>query len=80
MATHSCTLAWRILWTEESGGVAKSQSWLKWLNTHSTRGMMTQVNSGGCNMCGFRQLHLISPCLSVSVYKGRVNNNVYPIL
>ena len=25
MATHSCILAWRILWTEEPGGVAKSQ-------------------------------------------------------
>ena len=21
MATHSCILAWRILWTEESGGL-----------------------------------------------------------
>ena len=41
---------------------------------------MTQVSSGGCNMCDFRQLPLISPCLSVSVYKGRINNNVYPIL
>ena len=36
MATHSIILAWRIPWTEESGGlqpmgVAKSQTWLKWL-------------------------------------------------
>ena len=32
MATHSNTLAWKILWTEEPGrlvnGVAKSQTWL----------------------------------------------------
>ena len=33
MATHSCILAWEILWTEEPGrlesmGVAKSQTWL----------------------------------------------------
>ena len=26
MATHSSILAWRILWTEEPGGVAKSQT------------------------------------------------------
>ena len=26
MATHSSTLAWKIPWTEECGGVAKSQT------------------------------------------------------
>ena len=26
MATHSSTLAWRIPWTEEPGGAAKSQT------------------------------------------------------
>ena len=26
MATHSSTLAWKISWTEEPGGVAKSQT------------------------------------------------------
>ena len=28
MATHSSTLAWRILWTEEPRGIAKSQTQL----------------------------------------------------
>ena len=28
MATHSNILAWRIPWTEEPGGVIKSQTWL----------------------------------------------------
>ena len=40
MATHSSTLAWRILWTEEPGGLQSigSQSWtqLKQLSTHTT--------------------------------------------
>ena len=40
MATHSSVLAWRIPWTEEPRGlwvhgVAKSQTWLKRLSTHS---------------------------------------------
>ena len=39
MATHSSTLAWRILWTEEPGGLRsmESQSWtrLKPLSTHA---------------------------------------------
>ena len=26
MATHSSTLAWRILWTEEPGGIAESDT------------------------------------------------------
>ena len=34
MATHSSLLAWRILWTEEPGGVAKSQTRLKRLSMH----------------------------------------------
>ena len=36
MATHSSILAWKIPWTEEPTvhGFAKSQTWLKWLNTH----------------------------------------------
>ena len=40
MATHSSTLAWRILWTEEPGGlqsirgVAKSQTWLSDFHFH----------------------------------------------
>ena len=40
MATHSIILAWRILWTEEPGGLQSigSQSWtqLKQLSTHTT--------------------------------------------
>ena len=28
MATHSSILAWRIPWTEEPGGIIKSQTWL----------------------------------------------------
>ena len=28
MATHSSSLAWRIPWTEEAGGVTKSRSQL----------------------------------------------------
>ena len=39
MATHSCILALRILWTEEPGGlvhrVAKSQTQLRWHTTHT---------------------------------------------
>ena len=37
MATHSSILAWRILWTEKSGGlyrVLKSQTRLKQLSMH----------------------------------------------
>ena len=40
MATHSSTLAWKILWTEEPGGlqsihgVAKSQTWLSDFHFH----------------------------------------------
>ena len=29
MATHCSILAWRIPWTEEPGGIAKSLTWLK---------------------------------------------------
>ena len=38
MATHSSTLAWRILWTEEPGGlhgVAQGWTWLKQLSMHA---------------------------------------------
>ena len=41
MATHSSILAWRILWTEEPGGlqsihrVSKSWTWLKWFSIHA---------------------------------------------
>ena len=36
MATHSIILAWKILWTEEPGGLQSmgSQSWTQ-LNTHT---------------------------------------------
>ena len=33
MASHSSILAWRIPWTEESGGFAKCWTQLKWLST-----------------------------------------------
>ena len=37
MAAHSSILSWKIPWTEETGhGVAKSQTWLKWLSKHGT--------------------------------------------
>ena len=37
MATHSSTLAWRIPWTEEPGGLQsmESQSWTRLTNTHT---------------------------------------------
>ena len=37
MATHSSTLAWRIPWTEEPGGLQsmESQSWTPLTNTHT---------------------------------------------
>ena len=46
--THSSILAWRIPWTEESGGlqsheVTKSQTRLKRLSTHSTLVNITSV-------------------------------------
>ena len=38
MATYSSILVWRILWTEEPGGLLSiglhSQTWLKWLSMH----------------------------------------------
>ena len=38
-ATHCSILAWRILWTEEPGGLpstgSQSRTRLKWLNTHT---------------------------------------------
>jgi len=40
MATHSNILAWRIPWTEETGGlnVAKGWTWLSdWIHTHTYR-------------------------------------------
>ena len=40
MATHSSVLAWRILWTEEPGGLlsmeSQSQTKLKWLSSSSS--------------------------------------------
>ena len=42
MATHSSVVAWRILWTEEPGGLAtvqgdaKNQTRLNWLSSHLT--------------------------------------------
>ena len=42
MATHSSILAWRILWTEEPGGLPSmglhSRTWLKWLSMHACIG------------------------------------------
>ena len=42
MATHSSILAWRILWTEEPGGLlsmgSHSGTWLKWLSMHACTG------------------------------------------
>ena len=37
MAAHSSTLAWRIPGTGEPGGVAQSQTQLKWLSSSSSR-------------------------------------------
>ena len=38
-ATHSSILAWRMIWTEEPGGLLSmglhSQTWLKWLSIHA---------------------------------------------
>ena len=54
MVTHSSILAWRITWTEESGGlqlvhrVAKSWTRLKWLST-------AQHNLLNSIVCGFDQ-------------------------
>ena len=44
MATHSSILAWRIPWTEESGGlrsmgVTKSRTRLKQLSMHESTGI-----------------------------------------
>ena len=44
MATHSSILAWRIPWTRGAWkatvhGVAKSQTWLKWLSMHAVTKM-----------------------------------------
>ena len=38
MAPHSSTLAWKIPWTEEPGGVAQSQTRLKRLSMHACIG------------------------------------------
>ena len=51
MATHSSTLAWRIPWTEEPGGlqcVGVAQSWTR-LSTHTAHGglMEKRRTSGG---------------------------------
>ena len=47
MATHSNILAWKIPWTEESGGLQsielQSRTWLKWLST-PTHGAGTVKN------------------------------------
>ena len=49
MATHSSTLAWRIPWTEEPGGlqsrVTKNQTGLKWLSTHAGGLLILGVDS-----------------------------------
>ena len=37
MATHSSITAWRVPWTQEPGGVTKSQTWLKQLGTAHTK-------------------------------------------
>ena len=50
MATHSSILAWRIPWTEETGGLQsiglQSQTRLKWLSTH-VRTLYMHLESSG---------------------------------
>ena len=46
MATHSSTLAWKIQWTEEPGGLqsvgSQSQTQLKRLSTHMKSSSLTR--------------------------------------
>ena len=50
MATHSSTLAWRIPWTEEPGGLqstgSHSQTRLKRLSTHVHLDLQTLRKAG----------------------------------
>ena len=49
MATHSSILAWRIPWTEESGGLQsmglQEFGMTKQLNTHTDETMMDKFNN-----------------------------------
>ena len=44
MATHSSILAWRLPWTEEPGGVTKSQTWLSNWAQHTRWMWMCEYN------------------------------------
>ena len=65
MATHSSILAWRILWTEEPGGVAKSCTITEWL-THTH----THTAFEGCASTGT----LVSNFLNVGFFFFLVTN------
>ena len=45
MAPHSSTLAWKIPWTEEPGGVAKSQAYVVLEKTLESLGLQGDPTS-----------------------------------
>ena len=65
MATHSGTLAWRIAWTEQPGGlyivhkVTKNQTQLNGLSTHAC--MILEISVGGTSLV-VQWLRLCSQC------------------
>ena len=67
MTTHSSTLAWRIPWTEEPGGLqsigSQSQTLLKQLSMHAPRALnILKMNTEGLTLRAWNiHHHMKSP-------------------
>ena len=84
MATHSNILAWRIPWTEEPGGyspwVAKSRTWLKWLNTHAIAWWTYQTRRHRVSVGNNLSTIIHGKCVKVSTTKELHNwEDSFPI-
>ena len=66
MATHSSILAWRILWTEEPGGlqsIVNNRTQLKWFSTH------THTHTYACTHHSlYISIHLLNDILVTSKF------------
>ena len=59
MATHTSIVAWRIPWTVESGGVAKTRTRLKQLNMALTEEVLSFSFDQSRNKC--KEIRRFSP-------------------
>ena len=65
MATHTNILAWRIPWTEEPGGVAKSWTRLKQLSTYAS-----------CRYLTCRSLYTVQMLWNISLWWEEIGDNM----